>query len=258
MKTIRKRREERSPAEKDLFVLQSTFPPAATNASRPLGAGRDAVVFIPISPWAYRGFTIALYLPRQLRKADRNTIAGGGPPPLHGNHDEFLREFIDNLGSVRLADEFVHVTADRRRLLVTHGDKFDACVLHARWLSHLGDVGYSLLLGMNVVFNALRRRLGFGYWSLSQAIKQRVKQATCYIGSFQEVVTRHAAQRGCAGVICGHIHTPKIRECGGVTCYNTGLLSVLRPEKKLETQRALRTQRWAFSPRSPSPLRFYS
>jgi UDP-2,3-diacylglucosamine pyrophosphatase LpxH len=139
-----------------------------------------------------------------------------------GNHDEFLREFIDTLGSVQLADEFVHVTVDGRRLLVTHGDRFDACVLHARWLSHLGDLGYNVLLGVNVVFNALRRRLGFGYWSLSQAIKRRVKQATCYIGNFEEVVTRHALQRGCSGVICGHIHTPKIRDCAGATYYNTG------------------------------------
>ena len=112
-----------------------------------------------------------------------------------GNHDEFLRDFIDNLGSVQLADEFVHVTVEGRRLLVMHGDKFDACVLHARWLAHLGDLGYNVLLGVNVVFNALRRRLGFGYWSLSQAVKRRVKQATSYIGNFEEVVTRHALDR---------------------------------------------------------------
>jgi UDP-2,3-diacylglucosamine pyrophosphatase LpxH len=139
-----------------------------------------------------------------------------------GNHDEFLRDFIENLGSVQLADEFIHVTADRRKLLVLHGDQFDACVRHAKWLAHLGDVGYNLLLGLNIVFNALRRRLGFGYWSLSQAIKRRVKQATCFVDNFEEVVIRHAAQRGCAGVICGHIHTPKIAVRNGITYCNTG------------------------------------
>jgi UDP-2,3-diacylglucosamine pyrophosphatase LpxH len=139
-----------------------------------------------------------------------------------GNHDEFLRDFIENLGSVQLADEFVHVTADRRKLLVLHGDQFDVCVRHAKWLSHLGDAGYNLLLGLNILFNGLRRRLGFGYWSLSQAIKRRVKQATCFIDNFEVVVTRHAAQRGCAGVVCGHIHTPKILDLNGVTYYNTG------------------------------------
>lgn len=141
---------------------------------------------------------------------------------LPGNHDEFLRDFMQNLGSIRIADEFVHVTADRRRILVTHGDKFDAAVLHHKWLSHLGDAGYNLLLGINVVFNAMRRRLGFGYWSLSQAIKRRVKQATCHIANFEDIVTRHAAQQGCSGVICGHIHTPKITDVNGITYYNTG------------------------------------
>ncbi|MFN0052567.1 MAG: UDP-2,3-diacylglucosamine diphosphatase [Planctomycetales bacterium] len=139
-----------------------------------------------------------------------------------GNHDEFLRSFTENLGSVQLADEFVHITADQRRVLVTHGDKFDAVVLNHRWLTLLGDAGYNLLLGVNVVFNAIRRRLGFGYWSLSAAIKRRVKQATCYIGNFEDVVTRYAAQQGCSGIICGHIHTPKMMTLNGVDYYNTG------------------------------------
>src|SRR5262249_10160138 len=129
---------------------------------------------------------------------------------------------IDSVGSVQLADEFVHVTADHRRLLVVHGDKFDSVVLHARWLSVLGDVGYNLLLGVNAVLNAVRRCLGFGYWSLSSAIKRKVKQATNYIGDFEEVVTRYAAQAGCCGVVCGHIHTPKISVVNGVAYYNTG------------------------------------
>ncbi len=139
-----------------------------------------------------------------------------------GNHDEFLRSFIENFGSIQLADEFVHTTADRRKVLVTHGDMFDAAVAHAPWLSKLGDIGYNLLLGINVVFNAVRRRLGFGYWSLSGAIKRKVKQATSYIGNFEDVLTRHALQRGCDGVICGHIHTPKISRVNGIDYYNTG------------------------------------
>lgn len=43
-----------------------------------------------------------------------------------GNHDEFLRDFIDSLGSVQIADEFIHTTADNRQLLVMRGDQFDA------------------------------------------------------------------------------------------------------------------------------------
>jgi UDP-2,3-diacylglucosamine pyrophosphatase LpxH len=78
-----------------------------------------------------------------------------------GNHDEFLRDFIENLGSVPLADEFIHVTADRRKLLVTHGDQFDACVRHAPWLAHLGDVGYNLLLAADPPVVAAERRTRF-------------------------------------------------------------------------------------------------
>lgn len=139
-----------------------------------------------------------------------------------GNHDEYLRGFLGSIGSIQLHDEFIHITADGRRVLVTHGDKFDSVVRHARWLSHLGDVGYNLLLGVNVVFNTVRRWFGFGYWSLSAYIKRRVKQATSFIGKFEDVLTRAAIQHGCEGVICGHIHTPAISEVNGVTYYNTG------------------------------------
>lgn len=139
-----------------------------------------------------------------------------------GNHDEFLRQFISNLGSIEIADEFVHETADGRRMLVMHGDQFDAVVRHARWLSMVGDVGYSVLLGVNTAFNVLRRQFGWGYWSLSAYIKRHVKQATSCIGRFEASITRYAASKGCDGVICGHIHTAAIRELGGVTYCNTG------------------------------------
>ena len=139
-----------------------------------------------------------------------------------GNHDEFLRDFIYNLGSIEIADEFVHVTADQRRLLVMHGDQFDTVVRHSRWLSMLGDVGYNLLLFINKGFNMIRRHLGFGYWSLSAAIKRKVKQATNFISSFESVITRYAQTQDCVGVICGHIHTPAMSEHHGVRYYNTG------------------------------------
>lgn len=139
-----------------------------------------------------------------------------------GNHDEFLRKFIFRLGSVQVADEFIHVTADRKRLLVMHGDQFDSVVRHARWLSHLGDAGYNFLLWLNGAFNAVRRKLGFPYWSLSAFIKRKVKQATTFVDNFETIVTRHAQSKGCHGVVCGHIHTPAIGEHDGVRYYNTG------------------------------------
>ena len=155
---------------------------------------------------------------RILELLDRGTQVYYTP----GNHDEFLRQFVRDLGGVSLSDEFVHVTADGRRLLVIHGDQFDTVVRHARWLSLVGDVGYNFLLWVNGVFNAVRRRLGFGYWSLSAYIKHKVKQATSAIARFEDAVVRHARGLQCDGVVCGHIHTPIIHEHQGLVYYNTG------------------------------------
>lgn len=166
----------------------------------------------------YWNDSYSFLLRRILDLLKRGTIVRYAP----GNHDEFLRDFIDSLGSVQIADEFIHHTVDDRRVLVTHGDQFDSVVRHARWLSLLGDVGYNALLALNRWFNLARRRCGFGYWSLSSAIKQQVKQATCFISGFEDAVTRHAAERGCDSVVCGHIHAPKISLRNGVNYLNTG------------------------------------
>lgn len=140
-----------------------------------------------------------------------------------GNHDEMLRDYAGlNFGGVELALEAVHVTADGRRLLVTHGDSFDGVVLCARWLALLGDKAYELLLSVNAVFNAARRRLKLPYWSLSAHLKRKVKNAVEYIGNFEEAVAREAHERGLDGVVCGHIHTAEIRSIGSITYYNDG------------------------------------
>jgi UDP-2,3-diacylglucosamine pyrophosphatase LpxH len=140
-----------------------------------------------------------------------------------GNHDEALRDYTGlAFGGVEVVAEAIHETADGRRLLVTHGDEFDGVVLYARWLAFLGDAGYSLLLKLNVWFNAVRRRFGLPYWSLSAYIKHRVKNAVAFISRFEEVVAHAARERGVDGVVCGHIHSAEIREFDGITYMNDG------------------------------------
>lgn len=142
---------------------------------------------------------------------------------IPGNHDEMLRAYAGlNFGGIELALEAVHLTADNRRLLVTHGDAFDGIVLYARWLAFLGDLAYTLLLRANVVFNRARRRLGLPYWSLSNYLKRRVKNAVQFVGQFEEAVAHEAARRGVDGVVCGHIHCAEIRRIGDITYYNDG------------------------------------
>ncbi len=140
-----------------------------------------------------------------------------------GNHDEVVRDFIGvHFGGVVVARDAIHETADGRRFLVTHGDEFDGVVQHARWLALVGDYAYRALLLTNTLFNRVRRRLGFGYWSLSAFLKAKVKNALQFVENYEEAVAEEARRRGVDGVICGHIHKAEMREIDGITYINDG------------------------------------
>ena len=142
---------------------------------------------------------------------------------IAGNHDEMLRPYAGmSFGGVEVALDAIHHTADGRRLLVTHGDSFDSVVLYARWLAFLGDQAYSVLLRLNVLLNAVRRRLQLPYWSLSAYLKKRVKNAVQFIGAYEEAVAHAARDCHVDGVVCGHIHSAEIRQIGDITYYNDG------------------------------------
>ncbi|MCH8684987.1 UDP-2,3-diacylglucosamine diphosphatase [Pedomonas mirosovicensis] len=142
---------------------------------------------------------------------------------IPGNHDEMLRDYTGlNFGGVEIVAQAVHETADGRRLLVLHGDEFDGVVLYARWLAFLGDSAYNLLLRLNIAVNAVRRRFGLPYWSLSAYLKRKVKNAVEYVCRFEEAVAHAAQDRGADGIVCGHIHSAEIRQFGPVTYYNDG------------------------------------
>jgi UDP-2,3-diacylglucosamine pyrophosphatase LpxH len=131
---------------------------------------------------------------------------------IPGNHDEMFRQFPGlNFGGIEIRRIAFHDTADGRRLMVLHGDEFDAVMLSHRWLAFVGDHAYHLLMKCNTAINSLRRRLGKPYWSLSKAAKHKVKNAARFIGKYEEVVARAAAERGVDGVVCGHIHTAEFR-----------------------------------------------
>ena len=154
-----------------------------------------------------------------LRKARKGTKVIYVP----GNHDEALRSVTDNnFGGVYVTAEAIHVTADGRRLLIIHGDQFDGVVKYAKWLAVLGDGAYNLMLALNLWFNVARRKLGFGYWSLSAYLKVRVKNALQFIENFEQAVAEEARRRDVDGVVCGHIHKAEIREIDGILYCNDG------------------------------------
>ncbi len=140
-----------------------------------------------------------------------------------GNHDEMLRDYTGfSFGGVEIVNETIHECKDGRKLLITHGDAFDAVVMYARWLAVLGDKAYSLLLRLNILLAAIRKKFNLPYWSLSAYAKRRVKNAVEFVGRFEEAVARAAHERGLDGVVCGHIHTAEIRQIGDITYYNDG------------------------------------
>lgn len=142
-----------------------------------------------------------------------------------GNHDEFLRRFVDMhlaFGNIEIVNEAIHQTADGRRLLVTHGDAFDVITRYHRWLALAGDAVYRGTMQASYWLNRARQRAGLGYWSLSAFAKQRVKAAVNIISDFEDSVARECRRRGLDGVVCGHIHHAEIRSIGGVTYHNCG------------------------------------
>jgi 4-hydroxy-3-methylbut-2-enyl diphosphate reductase IspH len=64
--------------------------------------------------------------------------------------------------------------------------------------------------------------MGFGYWSVSQFLKHRVKKAVDFVFKFEENLANYCKKRGFDGVICGHIHHAEIKEINGVMYMNDG------------------------------------
>ena len=156
---------------------------------------------------------------RILKRAKRGTRVIYIP----GNHDEVFRQFTGlHFGGVEIRRQHIHETADGRRLLVLHGDEFDAITLSHKWLAHLGDAAYTAMMTLNRWVNAYRRRFNLPYWSLSKHAKQKVKNAVEFISNFEDIVAREAGSRGVDGVVAGHIHTAEMRSIDGIEYYNDG------------------------------------
>ena len=142
---------------------------------------------------------------------------------LPGNHDPELRFFEGfSLGGVEVVDKAIFTAADGRKFLVIHGDVFDPVIGHAKWLAKFGSVLYDGLVAFNASTNWVRKIFGLPFWSFSAAIKGAVKGAVAYAGDFEASLLELAHQQGTDGVICGHIHTPAMKEINGLLYINCG------------------------------------
>ena len=150
---------------------------------------------------------------------------------IRGNHDEFIQEFIgSSFGNVEVREDFIlefseHIEYDiwkRRCFYIFHGDVIDVFITKYKWLSKIGSIGYDFALWLNRWYNRYRKWQKLPYQSISQKIKEGVKQATMYINDFETTALKMAEKKGCEGVICGHIHQPNSKIINGKHYLNSG------------------------------------
>src|SRR6266481_8761554 len=80
------------------------------------------IVFDLIDMWSLRR---GIYWPQQhndvIQKLLRKSRKGTNVIYVPGNHDELVTDFCGAYGNIAIAKNFVHTTADGRRILVIHG-----------------------------------------------------------------------------------------------------------------------------------------
>ena len=121
-----------------------------------------------------------------LQKLLRKARKGARLVYIPGNHDEFLRNYFGtHFGGIVVTEQAIHVAADGRRYVVTHGDQFDGRIKRARRFAAFGDHLQMLLQAANTVVNVVRQGLRLPRWSLSQWAKYKVKDVLNYVQSFE-------------------------------------------------------------------------
>lgn len=142
---------------------------------------------------------------------------------IPGNHDDSLRALAGvTLGNIEVAREAIHTSRSGRRLLVTHGDQFDAIVRGRGLGVLLGAQACRSLLALNRFVHWLHDIAGRPYWSLAQHVKSRFGFVRRYVERFQHATLAAAREAGVDGVVCGHIHKAELAELDGLLYCNDG------------------------------------
>ena len=140
-----------------------------------------------------------------------------------GNHDYELRAFAGvKFGGIEIANHAIHTTRAGRRLLVTHGDQFDAVMGRRTFGVRLGGFACRRLLTLNRFVHWLHDVFDRPYWSLAQHLKSRFPVAKGYVERYQNATLAAAREAGVDGVVCGHIHIADFTEVDGMLYCNDG------------------------------------
>lgn len=142
---------------------------------------------------------------------------------LLGNHDRALASHLGSeLCGIPLRRRAVHRTAAGLRLLVAHGDEFERAIEVPAWLRRFGDGAYRGLLWANRQVNRLNARRGRDYRPLSQCLKSFSRAARAHVSNYEARVVEALRAYDLDGIVCGHIHVPRLRRDDGLVYANTG------------------------------------
>lgn len=142
---------------------------------------------------------------------------------IPGNHDDPAREFVGAFfENIKIQSSAEFHLLDGRKLLVSHGDELDHVVRVSGINAAVGDMAYGFLLTLSRWTHGCRRLFGRPFWSLSAFVKTRVPQAAKAIALFEHAAAQEAIRLGYDGIICGHLHVPKIAMLEGVLYCNDG------------------------------------
>jgi UDP-2,3-diacylglucosamine pyrophosphatase LpxH len=125
---------------------------------------------------------------------------------IPGNHDRIFLNYVGDYNNLQIARCVSHTMVDGKVLLVTHGDQID------RFKS------WTLLHILTAVEKVIKKNL----WELLRKYLRYILKR--HELKFEQGMIDYARARGFYGVVCGHVHFPKIETVvrGGAIYINAG------------------------------------
>ena len=144
-----------------------------------------------------------------------------------GNHDEMLRDWLGygfSLGRIQLSNEADFYGKDGNRYLVVHGDIFDGMMdsPRGRRLMFLGARIYDVILSLDHHASRALAAVKGPRVNVAGFAKRQTEVLLRTMPRFEALLSRYARANHYDGVICGHIHTPDIRNIGDTRYMNCG------------------------------------
>mgnify|MGYP001188655005 FL=1 len=143
---------------------------------------------------------------------------------ISGNHDDPLRdidlkenlkfknnnyaEIMNVLSNFKHEEKHEFLSIKHGKIIVLHGDQYDAVTSNAKWISKLGGILYDALIVINR--------------PLSKYLKNLTKKIVSSLSGFQQLVKKECQDGGYRGLICGHNHRPEILKFKTHYYLNTG------------------------------------